>query len=83
MIDFVCWIVFVSLIVSFLRTLAIKWGILDWLQLNAPNDFLHKLFSCEFCQSFWLGMLVCFIISIVTADWGAMFIPFFSCNIRW
>ena len=83
MLEFVAYIVAVSLIVSFVRTLAMKWGILDFLQLNAPNEFFHKLFTCQFCQQFWLGMLVCIFLSIAIGDWSFMFIPFFSCNIKW
>ena len=51
MLAFVCWIVVIALAASFVMSLAVKWGILEWLQVHAPNDFLYKLFSCKFC--FW------------------------------
>ena len=36
MIEFVCWVLLVSLLVKFLRTIMEKWGIREWLQVNAP-----------------------------------------------
>lgn len=82
MIEFVCFVLLVALAVMFLRTLAMKWGILEWLQVNAPNEFFHKLFTCDFCQSFWLGMGICLFLAIFV-HWYLIFVPIFSCNIRW
>lgn len=82
MIEFVCFVLLVALAVMFLRTLAMKWGILEWLQFNAPNEFFHKLFTCDFCQSFWLGMGICLFLAIFV-HWYLIFVPIFSCNIRW
>ena len=82
MIDFVCWVLLVALLVMFLRTLAIKWGILEYLQVNAPNEFLHKLFTCSFCQSFWLALFICIFLAIFV-KWYLIFIPLFSAPIRW
>ena len=82
MIEFVCWVFLVALLVMFLRTLAIKWGILEYLQVNAPNEFLHKLFTCDFCQSFWLGMAISVLLAIFV-HWYLIFIPFFSSVIKW
>lgn len=82
MIEFVIYIILVALAVLFLRTLAMKWGILEYLQVNAPNEFFHKLFTCDFCQSFWLGMVICVFLAIFV-HWYLIFIPIFSSVIRW
>ena len=82
MIDFVCWVLLVALLVMFLRTLAEKWGILEFLQVNAPNEFLHKLFTCSVWESFWLGKPISVLLAIFV-HWYLIFVPFFSCNIRW
>ena len=82
MIDFVCWVLLVALAVMFLRTLAMKWGILEWLQVNAPNVFFHKLFSCDFCQSFHLALFICIFLAIFV-HWWLIFVPIFSSVIRW
>lgn len=81
MIEFMCYVAFVALAVMFMRTLAIKWGILEYLQVNAPTEFLYKLFSCSFCQSFWLGLVVSIFLAIFV-HWYLIFVPIFSANIR-
>lgn len=80
-IEFVCFVALVAMAVKFAITLAEKWGILEWLQLHAPNEFLHKLFSCNFCQSFWLGLCLSLLLAIFV-DWRLIFIPFFSSSLR-
>ncbi len=80
-IDYLVAVVLVALLVKFVRTLAEKWGILGWLQAHAPNDFLYKLFSCEFCQSFWLGLAFSLVLAVFI-DWRFVFVPLFSSNIR-
>ena len=82
MIEFVCWVVLVALATMFVRTLMQKWGILEYLQVNAPNDFLYKLFTCSFCQSFWIGLAFSVILAIFV-DWYLIFIPICSSNIKW
>ena len=90
--EFLVWAVLVALAVKFLRTLADKWGILEYLQLHAteiqdklpiklPTDFMYKLFSCEFCQSWWLGICLSILLAIFV-DWHLIFVPIFSSNIR-
>ena len=80
-IEFVCFVALVAMAVKFAITLAEKWGILEWLQLHAPNEFLHKLFSCNFCQSFWLGLCLSFLLAIFV-DWRLIFVPIFSSSLR-
>lgn len=83
MIEFVCFVFLVACAVNFSRTLADKWGILEWLQVNAPNEFFHKLFTCTFCQSFWLGLAFSLIIVGVTRNIVFLSIPIFSSVLRW
>ena len=82
MLEFAFCVFLVSLAVSFLRTLAIKWGLLEWAQVNSPNPFFDKLLHCDFCQSFWLGLVICVFLAIF-GHWYYIFVPAFSCNIRW
>lgn len=79
--EFICFVVLVALAVKFMLTLAEKWNILDWLQLHAPNDFFHKLFTCNFCQSWWLGVCLSILLAIFV-DWRLIFVPFFSSSLR-
>lgn len=80
-IDYICYVALVSMLVKFCLTIAEKWGILERLQLHAPNEFFHKLFSCNFCQSFWLGLCLSIFLAIFI-DWRLIFIPFFSSSLR-
>jgi len=82
MIEFACTVFLVSLAVSFLRTLAIKWGWLEYLQVNVTHPLLSQLLRCNFCQSFWLGLAICIFLAIFV-HWYFIFVPMFSCNIQW
>lgn len=82
MLEFIAYVIFVSLVVKFLRTIAEKWGWLEWAQVNAPNDLIEQLLHCPFCQSFWLGLLVSLFLAIFV-HWYLIFIPFLSCNLRY
>lgn len=77
-IDFACWVAVVGLAVAFFGSLAVKWGWLEWLQIHAPNDFIHKLLMCKFCCSFWMAIIICLVLSIVTGDWWIMIAPLCS-----
>lgn len=78
MVDFICWIAVVALAAAFFLSLAAKWGWIEWLQVHAPNDFLHKLFSCKFCCSFWVGLVISLTLCIATGQWVLLSIPIFS-----
>lgn len=78
MVDFFCWIAIVALAAAFFLSLAAKWGWIEWLQVHAPNDFLHKLFSCKFCCSFWVGLGISLTLCIATGQWVLLSIPIFS-----
>lgn len=82
MIEFACLVFLVACLVGFAWTLAEKWGILDWMMLHAPCEFIHKLLSCSFCRSFHLGMAISIILAIFFKEWWLVFIPFFSASIR-
>ena len=40
--NFVCWVAAVALAAAFLLNLAVKWGIMEWLQVHAPNAFFES-----------------------------------------
>ena len=77
-IDFVCWVAVVSLVAAFLLSLAVKWGILEWLQVHAPNDFLAKLFNCKFCCSWWVSVVISLTLCVATGQWNLLAVPFCS-----
>lgn len=77
-IDFVCWVAVVSLLAAFLLSLAVKWGILEWLQVHAPNEFLSKLFNCKFCCSWWVSVVISLTLCVATGQWVFLAVPFCS-----
>lgn len=79
--DYLCMVGLLALLVSFVRTVAEKWGILEWMQSHAPSEFLHKLLTCNFCLSFWIGMVISIFLAIFV-HWTFIFLPIFSSNLR-
>ena len=69
-------ILFFGLIVGcfawWLITLADKRRWLEWLQINAPNDTIHTLFSCHYCMSWWTSLGVSLVVCIVSGEWQLM-----------
>lgn len=71
---FVCWVAVVALAAAFVLSLAVKWGWLEWLQVHAPNDFVHALLTCKFCTSWWLSVLMC-IGPAIAGPWWLILVP--------
>lgn len=65
----------VALAASFLLSLCEKWGWVEWLQVHAPNECLHELFSCKFCMSFWMCFLLSIVAAAVAGAWGLLLTP--------
>ena len=68
----------VSLSAAFVLGLAVKWKILEWLQVNAPNEFFGKLFNCKFCCSWWVSVLISLTLCVVTGQAFLLLVPFCS-----
>lgn len=77
-IEFVCWVAVVALVAAFLLALAVKWGVMEWLQVHAPNDFFGKMFNCKFCCSWWVSVIISLPLSIVTGMWVLVLVPICS-----
>lgn len=75
MLEFVCWIAVLAPAAAFLLALAQKWGWLEWLQVHAPNDFLYKLFSCHFCSTWWVCVVLALGALAVTGNWTLLIAP--------
>ena len=82
MISYLCLVVLMALLVKFIWTVLEKWTVLEWLQGHAPNQFIFKLLSCEFCRSFWTAIIISIPLCILFGSWIFILIPIFSCNIR-
>lgn len=79
--DFLCWCIVVGLLAAWMLTIADKWGWREWLQVHAPNDFFYKLFMCNFCCSWWLGVVISLTLLAVTGQWALLAVPTISTTI--
>ena len=77
MIQFVCVVVLVALMASFLVLLLTKWGVVEWLQVHG-DELLSKMASCSFCLSFWVCLLVTMVVVLGTDNALYMSVPFFA-----
>jgi len=75
MVEFFCWSAVVGLVAAFALALAQKWGWIEWAQVHAPNEFIHKLVSCKFCCTWWVSVGISLTLWIATGHWWFIIIP--------
>lgn len=68
---------FVALLASFVVLLMHKWGIVEYMQINA-NDFFSKMFHCDFCLCWWASVCFSLFAALLVVEWEFLYIPFFS-----
>ncbi len=54
---------------AFLEALLDKWGIWDYLHENGhktPSRLIYELSQCRFCLTFWTGVLLTGIVSLIS-----------------
>ena len=75
--EFTFYVILVAMFAAFVLTLLRKWGVIEWVQVHG-NDFFAKMFSCDFCLSWWAGVLICFFALIFTGNPAFLGVPFCS-----
>lgn len=70
-------VVLVALAAAFIVVLVKKWGIAEWMQVHGDR-YMYRLFSCDFCMSFWTCVLICCVWSAVTDDMSVFVCPALS-----
>lgn len=89
MIEFAVMVGIVALVATFVIALSDKWGWREWLQVNADylvgkvikgydGDILNRLFSCNFCCAWWVGLALSLTLMVATGEWQCLAIPFCS-----
>ena len=73
--EFIFYVILVAMLAAFVLTLLRKWGVIEWVQVHG-NDFFAKMFSCDFCLSWWAGVLICFFALIFTGNLSFLGVPF-------
>ena len=71
----ISYIIIISLLAGFVIMLLRKWGVVEWVQVHG-NDFFSKMFSCDFCLSWWVSLVISLIIFLVTKDTLVLSAPF-------
>lgn len=83
-------VVVVALVVAFLYILMNKWGIWEYLQVHADGwlekiwptlawkGLFNQLFSCSFCTTWWMSVIICLVLAICIGNWAILLVPFCS-----
>lgn len=71
-------VIFLALAVSFLILLFDKWGLRNHIIEKTRVKFIADLFSCDFCLSFWVSVLVSSICIIAGGDTSFLIYPFLA-----
>lgn len=64
----------IACVAAFLIILAKKQGYVEWVQVHG-NDLFAKMFSCDFCLSFWTCLSISVVWFILTGDTRAYLAP--------
>ena len=90
MIKFLGSVFVVALVVTFLYSLLNKWSVWEYLQVNADSllerifprltkrGFFNQLFSCIFCTTWWMSVIICIFAAIFSGYWLFLLVPFCS-----
>lgn len=83
--DLLAVILVVAFAVSFLYLALTKWKVWEYLQVHADGwwyrltgrrtEYWNEKFSCVFCCSFWLGVIICLPFLIATGDLSWIIVP--------
>ena len=81
MVTYIIVVLLVASAASWLLGLAYKWGLIEYVQVHTHFDIINRMFSCQFCLSFWTGMLLSIVAVALLNDWIFFLVPIFSTNI--
>lgn len=70
-------IILIALASAFVLTLAYKWGVIEWMQVNG-DKIISQMANCDFCLSFWSNVIVCMVVMLVVDDVTIGLAPLFS-----
>jgi hypothetical protein len=79
--DFVAVAIMVATFDGWLLTLGYKWRVIEWLQSHAPNDIIWQLFNCQYCLSWWSGLLLSGLAALIGGCWWWLLCAFVSTKI--
>lgn len=74
MIQFAFYTAVVALVAAFGLTILKKWGVVEWVQVHG-NDFFAKMFNCDFCLSFWAGVVLAIFVTAIAGNPVLLLVP--------
>lgn len=77
MIDFIFISCIVACFAAFILTLLYKFGVVEYVQVHG-NDFFAKMFSCDFCLSWWTSVVLCVFALLLSFNTEFLVVPFVS-----
>lgn len=77
MLNFMLAVVLTALLSAFVVILIGKVGLTEKMQMSTIL-IISKLFSCQFCLSFWVAVLIALVISVCDFNLIYIFVPVFS-----
>ena len=77
MIEFLCAAVIIALISCWVILFITKTGAREYVEVHAPK-LISKMFGCDFCLSWWLGVILSAALAIGIGEWIYLCCPFFS-----
>lgn len=67
----------IALAAAFIILLIGKLGLRDYIIERAPR-LISQLFSCDFCLSFWISLILAIILAAIFGEPDFLFTPIFS-----
>ena len=74
---FAVYVMLAACLAAFLLLLGKKWGIVERMQVHG-NRFFSAMAHCDFCLSWWLGVLIAVLLALLAAEWRMLLLPFFT-----
>jgi len=71
-------IISISALSAFILTLLTKWGVVEYVQIHG-NKFFSKMFSCNFCLSWWINVLLtAVLVALTNGNFELAILPFIN-----
>lgn len=78
--EFLYYTIMIALVAAFVLSLLRKWGFIEWIQVHG-NNFFANMFSCNFCLSFWFGLVLSILCVFISGDLTLLLVPVCSTTI--
>ncbi len=77
MIAFICLMFCVALFAAFIIIFLVTTGLRELVVATAPR-FVSQLFSCDYCLSWWVAVVLSVVAAVIMGDAALLLIPFMS-----